>query len=343
MAQRFDVTSRRLVGQPFRLSGEMTTAPQGHGPFSASENGRLAYGGPRGVEPPQLTWFDRIGNRVGTVAEPAFYLNLDLSPDDRQVAASHLLDDGSQNIWVIDLDRDGDKKRLTSPERTLEYDPAWSPDGKNLAFTSSRTGPLSLFRRPADASGGDKLLVQGEDGIIMSAPDWSPADSSIVFGYRGDLSRVVVGRGETVLPVLKTPFTEWEPAVSPDGRWVAFNSDRDRPGRREIYVRSLSGPSEEIKISREGGYSPRWRTRDEIFFLSLDGMLMTARVKVATRVKFAAEIPQPLFRTDLGPVSDFHAYDVSSDGKRFLVPVFSKAAQLDTITVVTNWPKRIPQ
>jgi serine/threonine protein kinase/Tol biopolymer transport system component len=344
MAQRFDVTSRRLIGQPFRLSEEVGTAPHGHGPFSASETGRLAYGGPRGVEPPQLTWFDRTGNRLGTVAKPAFYLNLDLSPDDRHVAVSHLREDGSQNIWVIDLDRDGDMRRLTTPERTVEYDPAWSPNGKDLAFTSRRTGSLSLFRRPTDASGSDQLLAPAEDGFNMSTPDWSPADGSIVFGYRGDLFKVGVGGGETVSPVLQTPFTEWEPAVSPDGRWVAFSSDRDRTGRREIYVRSLSGePASEHKISRGGGQSPRWRTRDEIFFLAPDGSLMAARVKVATSVTFDTDIPQQLFKTGLAPVTDLHAYDVSSDGKRFLIPVFGKAAQVDTVTVVTNWTARIPQ
>jgi Tol biopolymer transport system component len=348
MAQRFDETSRRLVGQPFRVSGEMTTAPSGHGPFSASEAGHLAYGGPRGVDPPQLTWFDRSGNRVGTVAKPAFFLNVDLSPDDRHVAASQLFDDGTQDIWVIDLDRDGDGRRLTASETALEHDPAWSPNGKTIAFTSNRTGPLSLFLRPTDPSGSDELLAQAEAGGVMSTPDWSPDGRSIVFGhrkgYRDDISTIVVGRGQTPSPVLQTPFTEWEPAVSPDGGWVAYSSNRDRTGRREIYVRSLSGePATEHKVSRDGGQSPRWRTRDEIFFLSPDGTLMAARVKVATSVTFDTDIPYPLFKTGLGPVTDFRAYDVSRDGKRFLVPVFGEAARHDAITVMTDWTKRNPQ
>jgi eukaryotic-like serine/threonine-protein kinase len=339
MAQPFDARSRRLHGAPFRLSEQMMTAPNGRGPFTVSETGLLAYSGPTRIEAPQLTWMDRTGNRLGTVAEPAFRFNLALSPDDRRVAGSLLGRDGNIDIWVIDLDRQSDEARVTS-DPGLEYDPAWSRDGKHLAFNSTRLGSASLFRRPSDASGRDELLAEAGVGTPMTAPDWSPDDRFIVFSWRDDLWVLPLNDAQGPSVLLETPFREWEPAFSPDGRWIVYSSDLT--GRREIYVRPFrsTGPEDTtIKISRDGGLSPRWRSSGEIFFLSLDGTMMSAPVAM-TGSSVQPLIPQALFPTGLESVTDFHAYDVAKDGQRFLIPVLSEVPGSNAITVITNWTSR---
>ena len=125
-------------------------------------------------------------------------------------------------------------------------------------------------------------------------------------------------------------YAEGSPAFSPDGRWIAYQSNAS--GRNEIYVRPFPAREGFVTISREGGWSPRWRgDGKEIFFLSLDGTMMSASVET-TGNDLKAAVPQPLFPTLLRP-GHGHPYDVSSDGQRFLISVLAPSSP---ITLVFN-------
>jgi eukaryotic-like serine/threonine-protein kinase len=340
MAQPFDVRSRQLRGTPVRLADQVTTAPTGRGPFTVSETGLLAYSGPADIDAPQLTWVDRTGNRLGIVAEAGSYFNVALSPDDRRLAASFRGDDGSTDIWLMDLDRQGDRRRVPS-DAGGEFDPAWSRDGRHIAFNSNRGGVFSLFRRPSDGSGREELLVEGTFGTPISAPDWSADDTHLLFSWRGGLWVLPLDSPHTAAPLQPTRFREWEPGFSPDGRWIVYSSDIT--GRFEIYVRPFSptGPQGAAsKISRDGGLSPRWRSPGEIFFVALDGTMMSATVDVGRSLQVSTL--EALFPSGLEGVTDGRPYDVSRDGQRFLIPVFREVPESNSITVITNWTSRVP-
>ena len=136
-------------------------------------------------------------------------------------------------------------------------------------------------------------------------------------------------------PFLQTPFAEDSPAFSPDDKWVAYNSNAS--GRFEVYVRAFPGPGGQFQISRNGGWAPKWRgDGKEIFFLALDGTMMSADISSGKELQ--ASVPRALFQTQLLKGQDRHVYDVTRDGTRFLIRV-PDAKQITTpLTVVVNWP-----
>ena len=133
-----------------------------------------------------------------------------------------------------------------------------------------------------------------------------------------------------------TPQTENSPSFSPDGRFIVYSSDLT--GRWEIYVRPFASREPEEKVSRDGGWFPRWRSPGEIVFLSLDGTMMSARVSIGKTIQ--VQTVEPLFRTSLTELGRIQKpYDVSKDGQRFLIPV--APAGSESLTVVTNWTARL--
>ena len=347
MAQRFDTRTRQLTGEPAPLFEDAATATilrgAGRAPVAAvlsvSEGGVLAY---RIQQPPesQLTWFSRNGSRQGTVGEPGIYSNLSLSPDDRQVAVSRWIRDNF-DIWVIDLARGGDMRKLTS-DPNGEFDPTWSrPRGDELIFQSNRTqGRFSLWRRPSNGSGRDALVAE-DPQHNYTTPDWSPDGKFVISSGAGDLWLHTLGTGTPPTPFLATQYEEVGAVFSPDGRFITYSSDHT--GRREVYVRPFPAKEPEYKVSLHGGSHPRWRSDGEITFLALDATMMSARLLPGN--DFHAIEPQPLFPTGLPPAfirQNRKPYDVTIDGKRFLLPVV-RDTRVDPITVVTNWTARLRQ
>jgi Tol biopolymer transport system component len=329
MAQPFDVRSRTLTGDAVPLKVRLAVS-LGRIGASISETGLLALFEPA-LNQAELTWIDRKGHPMGTVGEPRSYVNLALNPDDRRVAVSSR---GDNNIWVIDLTRGGDGRPITS-DPALDRDPVWSPDGKDIIFNSLRDGSWSLFRRPADGSGIDRLVARAERGRVYTSPDWSLVGGSVISGA-GDLWLHSPDGASHSSAFVATPQTENSPSFSPDGRFIVYSSDLT--GRWEIYVRPFASREPEEKVSRDGGWFPRWRSPGEIVFLSLDGTMMSARVSIGKTIQ--VQTVEPLFRTSLTELGRIQKpYDVSKDGQRFLIPV--APAGSESLTVVTNWTARL--
>jgi Tol biopolymer transport system component len=339
VAQAFDASALRTTGDPFPL----TDSPPGsvverrEGLFSASSGGALVY---RFLNraPDQLTWIDRNGRPVGQVGEPGIFVNLNLSPTGRQLAVSRLTGSPPNvDIWLIDFERANQFTRLTD-HAGAEHDPAWSPDGRTLIFNSNRQGAYALFQKPADPGAAEENLVSGGSTGWMTTPEWSGPAKAIFYSLQSsppsrDIWLLPVEGERKPRAFLATRFDERDPAPSPDGRFVAYESDAS--GRREIYVRPYPAGEPAVPVSVAGGVAPRWRGDGrEIVFVSLDGMMMGAAIDTSAGVRVAP--PRELFPVTLG-TTDGHPYAVSSDGQRFVIPVRETSARPAPLTVTTDF------
>jgi eukaryotic-like serine/threonine-protein kinase len=341
--QAFDPDRRRLIGDAMPLGlPAAVTPPLPFGAFSVSaESDRLVYL-PRTANLYDLIWHNRSGEKVGTVGDTGVYRHLDISPDDERVAVSRQTQAPGKplqlDIWTIDLKPGGGARRVTD-DPAYEADPAWSGDGRQLAFNSNpliKGGRAGLFVRLSDGTGQDVRFAEPAVGPIAS-PDWSLDTKHIVYTDGGDLWTVPTAGDRKPSVFLKTKNAEKEPVFSPDGRWVAYSSDSS--GRDEVYIRPFPPGDTVHQVSRGGGWAPRWR-RDgkELFFLSLDSTVMAVSIDPATGKTLG--VPRGLFPTGLRHGYQYRPYDVTRDGQRFLVPTMRPG---DDFRVVLNWRTLLPR
>jgi len=281
----------------------------------------------------QLAWVDRTGQIVkkitGTdqVSDTRQGDDLSISPDGRTVAVARTAN-GNKDIWLIDLETEIGR-RFTFADG-WDARPVWSPDGKQLIFTSLRKGVLDLYQRATSGTEPEKVLLETHEG--KTAHDWSPDGRYILYQSSNpktsdDLWALPVSGTASPIPLVHTDALECCGRFSPDGRFVAYQSWET--GRSEIYIQSFMGTGSKQRISTEGGTGPRWR-RDgkEMFYRAADGNLMSVAIDLgATAVK--AGPPTPLFRLS-SPV-----YAPSLDGKRFLTHIVVEPAS--PITILLNW------
>jgi Tol biopolymer transport system component len=332
LAHPFDAAMLKFTGEPAQIAEQVQYFnPTGHADFSASQS-LIAYRA--GKIASQLKWFDRNGRELGAVGTAGQYEEPRLSPDERKVAVG-LVDPktGTLDIWILDLTRDL-STRITAARPSTAYGPVWSADGSTLAFVTDPDGPPHLYKKMATGAGDLEMLLP--PGEVQYADDWSADGRYITYaelgpGTRMDLWIMPLFGDRKPFPFVNTPFNEKEARFSPDGRRVAYVSDES--GKNEVYVQSLQSRHEKWRISTAGGSQPVWR-RDgkELFYLAADNKIMAVPVKVGRT--FEAGVPVSLFRID--PAAE-HAYDVTSDGQRFLVNTSLMRKETLPITVVINW------
>jgi Tol biopolymer transport system component len=343
MAEPFDAASAQLSGDAFPVAEGVPLINISYPPATVSENGVLLYqtGRTAGGEN-QMGWYDRTGKFLSPVGAPGAVLDPALSPDEKLIVFRRLTVAGS-DLWVRDLSR-GTEARFTS-DASNNLAPFWSPKGDRIVFTSNRKdGLLGLYQRATSGSGQDELLLQNSINTLSS--QWSRDGRFIVYfevdpKNKRDLWVLPMeGAANDRKPILflGTEFDELFGQLSPDSHWMAFTSDRS--GRREVYVRPFPPGEGEWTISIAGGQGPRWRgDGKELFYEAGDGKMMAVPVKVTAGAKpsFEAGAPMVLFEAHLvhrGNDSQLQ-YDVSADGKRFLINTAGGTSP--PLTVVTNW------
>jgi Tol biopolymer transport system component len=257
----------------------------------------------------QLTWFDRQGKRTGTVGDPGSTQGVSLAPSGRRAAVFRDTG-GNVDLWTVDLTT-GIVSRLTS-DPADDTDPAWSPDERSIAFTSSRAGLYGVYVKNL-VDGKEAPLTRGDQMVVDT---WTPDGQSVVVRTVGRAVYTVSVHGDhTPRLLVDTPYTEDELHLSPDGRWVAFNADES--GRWEVYVASFPGFTSKQQLSGQGGVQPQWRADGrELFYLALDGTMMSVGVEPGREL--VARTPSPLFPTRASPSPNLPQYAVTPDGKRFL-------------------------
>jgi eukaryotic-like serine/threonine-protein kinase len=344
MAAPFDARSLELTGVAVpALEGVMQSNFTGAAQYSVSSTGTLVYipGGLAASES-RLVWVSRNGEEQLLPVAPHNYQFPRVSPDGGRVAVA--IAEQEQQIWVYDLSRDT-LTRLTFDGITNNT-PAWSSDGKRIAFNSDRaTGPLNLYWRASDGSGDAERLTTSDylnapgsfspDGQLLAFQDNNPETGRDIWVLR--LS------DRKAQPFLRTPYEDTAPKFSPDGKWLAYSSNES--GRREIYVKPYAGPGGgKWQISTDGGQEPVWNPKGHELFYRNGGKIMT--VEVVTKSGFSVGKPRMLFEGPYLPTSaSFPFYDVSPDGQRFLMLKPSEQAQAapTQINVVLNWFEELKQ
>jgi hypothetical protein len=332
LAVRFDVRRREISGAPFPISDQVFSSQ-----YSATAGGDFAYRFDGRVSA-QLAWYALDGRRLASVGSPGPYRQIALSPTGRRVAvqAGDLVSGGAQgDLLLIDF-ATGVRSQLTN-DPALDTDPAWSPDERKLAFTTNRTGRATVFVKDL-TTGDEKPLFDFPTAVVVD--DWTVDGKFLVFRSSG--------RNIQVLPLApigpprllqEGRFSIQDQShVSPDGRWIAFNSDES--GRWEVYVASFPDFRWKRQVSIEGGMQPLWRGDGrELFYLSPQGQLMAVDIHAGDAVSIETGAPRALFRTGLNPSIQVGEYAVAPDGKRFLLlePVGDRNPP---ISLLLNWPAR---
>jgi serine/threonine protein kinase/Tol biopolymer transport system component len=336
LAQSFDATRLALEGEPFRVADSVSVNPGlSLASLSASASGPIAYG-TDGIRR-QFAWFDRSGRRLETVGTPdqRSMANPSLSPDGKRLTFSRVVG-GNWDIWLTDMQ--GAVSQVTSA-LSLDFNPVWSHDGRQIFYQS---GNSSIYSRSVAEGTPEQALLRERTMIYPS--DVSPNGSVLLYtratGPSTDLWYVPVGADRTPHPFLQTAFNERDGQFSPDGRWVAYQSNE--PGHYEIYLQPFPGPGARLQVSVGGGQQVRWaRDGSELFYIAADQRLTSRRVTIGASGKLVLGPPLPLFRTEFD--SSFmtrQQYVVSPDGQRFLMNAATDAVDPPSITLILNWKGR---
>ena len=352
MARPFDATRRRFLGDAVPIADQiqlstlsLTTGIWQAGAFSVSE-GTLVFLRSASADS-QLVWFDRSGQQVGVLGDPASYADVFLSPRGQSASVS-ILDPtgtGTRDIWAYDVAR-GIRTRVTF-DPADEFEGISSPDGNRIAFNSRRKGRLDLYLKPAGrAAGSEEVLLEG--GLDKYAQSWSPDGESLLYitlsvSNGQDIWVLPLTGDRTPWSYLATPYFEGVGAkFSPDGNWISYTSNET--GRQEAYIAGFPKHDKRVRISTNGGLLVAWREDGrEVYYYEPDrsgtgGRLLAVDLNYDS-VGVKASAPRPLMRVQPGGPRSF--YDAMPDGQRFLVNSVLNRATGAPITLVVNWPTLI--
>lgn len=286
----------------------------------------------------QLHLVGRDGNSLRTIGESDRYASFSVSHDERQIALWRFdAFVGTYDIWLMDVLR-GIATPLTSDPATDLY-PVWSPDDKEILFSSSRHGPYNLYRKKV-------INLQAEERLPVSdlaqfSYDWSPDRKLVLYEQlakdrkQRDIFASPLDGGEPI-SLAASMYDERHPSVSPTGRWLAYISNDT--GAYEVYVQTFPQPVAKKRISNGGANQPLWRADEkELFYSSPDNVLMAVEVRT-DGAELVAGTPKALFPLKSAPPSFATPFwKPLRDGLHFLVLRLAVPAQGQPVTIVTNW------
>jgi serine/threonine-protein kinase len=347
-AVRFDAATRTVAGGPVPLLQGVWRGTGGAPPaaYGIADDGSLMHLELDGIlgqvgSVSDIVWVDRAGVEQPIGMEPCVgCLDLSVSPDGTRVALTVLrqgVQGAGANVWIWSF-VSNTLSRLTF-DAGIQVFPTWSPDSSRIAFRKID----GLYVRPADGTGEDQQLLQEAANM---APYELAATDELLYSRAGE-----IGGTEDILvldpasggeprALLATAFVESRPALSPDGRWLAYESDET--GQREIYVRPYPEvDSGKWQVSTAGGMQPLWSPDGSRLYYLAEEELMEA--EVTTEPAFVRQTPQPLFelRDYQIAAGTLRNYDVAADGERFLMMRQGRGAEGASgsfrVIVVQNW------
>jgi serine/threonine-protein kinase len=353
MAAPFDPEALELTGDPVGLL-------EGVGGFVLADNGTLVYhtddaaAGGASVEP---VWISRSGEIA--LPDPGWKFDrggdanfgFRLSPDGRRLAVRAFAE-ANYDIWIKLLEVDGPFSRLT---RATEEDrmPRWSSDGRMVTFLSRRGGSVDLWQTPSDGTGAPELLYDAEAELAQGF--WAPGGEWLILrtttgtGVGGrDILAIRPGVDSIPVRLLAEDYDEVAPAISPDGRWLAYGSNET--GRYEVFVRPFPDVNAgKLQISNAGGSQPLWsQSGGELFYHDTEARIVS--VRLSTTPSLAVASRTPLFTVPEGFIGRGGSgsfitgtYDVAPDGRFLMIRPAAganqpaEAGEEPTVVVVLNW------
>ncbi len=347
------VRDQTLMAQPFDPDALATTAEavpvaedvlviQGAelAVFGVSGNGVLTFQTGSSVSEAVLEWRDRAGQSTGELSDPALYRTVTLSPDSLYAVAQAVdMETGTQDLWVFELERNIRTRFTFDP--LADVAPVWSPDGATIFFASNRDGEFSVFRKPLSGIGEVELVASFDGAAFPESVSPDGRHVSVMVGGKttgGDIYLVDLESGNETTIFRKTDFNEGGSAISPDGRWITFNSDES--GDFEVFVTTFPEAGRKWQISTGGGVYPEWRADGrEIIYTDIEGNLVSVQVDGRGET-FDVGAWESLFAIEV-PDAGGSYFSVAADAQSFLViPGVSQKA--DTLlNLVVNWPEQI--
>jgi serine/threonine-protein kinase len=343
LAVPFDIKKLEVIGGPVPLVENVAEASAGvtgalH--YGVSRNGTLVYIPAGGVTAVQrtLAWLDRSGTETPINTPTRLFRYPRISPDDQRLTLD--IPDENRDIWVWNFK--GETLTRLTLESSQEQYGVWTPDGRRVIYASSMAGPANLYWQNSDGTGRAERLTTSLNPQFPQTV--SPDGTTLVFreqvtSSNSDLMMVTLQGERRPKPLMATSFNEVNAELSPDGKWLAYQSDES--GRDEIYVRPFPNIGEgRWQLSTNGGTRPLWsRDGKELFYVSRTLNLMTIPVQASTG--FSASSPTKVVDAQLVETGPGRMYDVSTDGRRFLIIKPSASANAKTappsITLVQNW------
>jgi Tol biopolymer transport system component len=322
MAAPFDHDKLALTGQSKALVADVGTRTGGWNDVSISNTGTLLYAGLGFNAPEEVVWVARTGESYKVDRDWTREIEFEavaVSPSGTQLAIEIVTEGDQEDIWIKQLD-DGPLSRLTF-SGTSNRNPVWTPDGRAVTYVSQRER-FGIWSKRADGSGTEELVLEFDRPI--NTADWSSSGEWLVLS-------VVSRRGDDILafrpgidsapwPILSTPFNEFEPALSPDGQYLAYVSDES--ARREIYIRPFPNTDDgKWLISRGGGIEPAWsQDGSELFHRDLTGqnlhVIDLSRGPSSARESDVIELSRD---KDYEVNSRNRLYDVAPDGRFVMI------------------------
>jgi dipeptidyl aminopeptidase/acylaminoacyl peptidase len=358
VAQRFDERTLTLSGEPHAITEDAAPGSvQTFARFDVSETGMLVFGTTNGGERGQANWVDRRGTVLRPLVLPGDteLLNPEVSPDGSRVAGTRMDPaTGNWDIWVIEV-RSGEPSRVTR-QPGVDSDPMWSADGSELAYVSRRTDAQGIFRM-ALADGNEQMLMK-LGAIVGGTTDgrvtgWTP-DSRFVLiqtarPQTGQDIMALPATGGELVPVVAAPGLEANGEVSPDGRWIAYQSNDS--GEHHIYLRPFPGPGAPIRISTIPGAIPQWRGDGrELFWQAPHPDDRTSTVLYSAELTFAGSSVRPAVARLVFPehvrfaslIDNRRQWAAAPDGEHFVLRQLA-GLQGPAVKVILNWPALISE
>lgn len=335
LAVPFDLETLSVRGAPVPVLDDLHTRPLfGASAYDVSREGTLVYvSGEAHLSQNRLVWVDRDGGMKPLIPEPGAYTWAHASSRGDQLAI--MVSGANDTLWIQDIDRE----TLSPFVRGFDNGaPLWTPDASRLVFESNRAGTYQIYSTLADGPGDVDRLSQGEyeqepesfspDGNTLLFTEIHPQTSSDIWALE------MTGTREPT-PLLVTDADETNPRVSPDGRWLAYQSDESGP--IEIYVQAFTEPGRRWQVSPDGGANPQWHpVEGELFYRRGDAMMA---VDVTGDSELKIGVPRALFEVPQSPPG--LNYTISADGERFVMIIPEPRPEVTELRLVLNWTEEL--
>jgi Tol biopolymer transport system component len=338
VAQRVNPSSLEPIGEPLPLAEGLGIDSVGLAAFDVSRTGVLIYRAGE-LERRRLLWTDRTGKQTPAFETPGDYRDVSFAPDGKRMAFDMTQGPSGGDIWIRDLAR-GVSTRFTF-DPTTELVPLWSPDGRRIVYTSRAKSAGDLYMKDASGTREAELLLATP--VVKYATDWSRDGRFIVYTTQTtemgfDVWALPVEGDKKPIPLVTTKFDEMFATFSPDGRFIAYQSNDS--GRPEVYVQEFPEARNKWQVSTDSGTQAFWRADGKELYYRSRGRIMAVAVDAGPGA-FSVGTPQELFRATFANVLVRAHYRPTPDGQRFLVLAPLGVEAIKPASVVWNWPSAL--